>query len=56
MDFVFNGNDILSFIFPLKPLLPLDWDQYLKKSYFLQVETILIFQTLIQMEAVFWST
>ena len=27
-DFLFNGNDILSFIFSLKPLLPFDGDQY----------------------------
>ena len=33
-DFLFNGNDILSFIFSLKALLPLEGDQYLKKSHF----------------------
>ena len=33
-DFIFHGNDILLFIFSLKPLLPLEGDQYLKKSYF----------------------
>ena len=32
--FVFNGNDILSFIFSLKPLLPLQGDQYLKEFQF----------------------
>ena len=36
MDFMFNGNDILSLIFSLKPLLLLEEDQYLKKSYFCQ--------------------
>ena len=30
-DFLFNGDDILSFIFSLKPLLPLEGEQYLKK-------------------------
>ena len=35
-DFLFNRNDILSFIFSLKPLLPLEGEQYLKKSYFCQ--------------------
>ena len=28
-DFLFNGNDILSFIFSLKPLLPLEGNQIL---------------------------
>ena len=32
--FLFNGNNILSFIFFLKQLLPLVGDQYFKKSYF----------------------
>ena len=36
MDFLFNGNEILSFIFSLKPFLPLQEGQYLKKSYFYQ--------------------
>ena len=34
MDFLFNGNDFLPFIFSLKPLLLLEGDQYLKQSYF----------------------
>ena len=33
-DFLFNGNNILSFIFFLKSLLPSERDQYLKRSYF----------------------
>ena len=33
-DFLFNGIDILSFIFSLKTSLPLEGNQYLKKSYF----------------------
>ena len=32
----FSGSDILSFIFSLKPSLPLEGDQYLKKSYLCQ--------------------
>ena len=32
-DFLFNDNDIHSVIFSLKPLLPLERDQYLKNSY-----------------------
>ena len=32
-DFLFNGNDILLFIFSLKPLLLLEVDQYLKKAF-----------------------
>ena len=39
-DFLFNGNDILSFIFSLKPLLPLERDQYLKKILFLLVKPL----------------
>ena len=35
-NFLLSGTDILSFIFPLKVLLPLEQDQYLKKSYFSQ--------------------
>ena len=50
-DVLFNGNDILSLISSLKPLLPLEGDQYLKKILFLLVKTAL--QTLIQTEAVF---
>ena len=33
-DFLFSGNNILSLIFSLKPLLPLEGDQYLEKSCF----------------------
>ena len=50
-DVLFNGTDILSLISSLKPLLPLEGDQYLKKILFLLVKTAL--QTLIQTEAVF---
>ena len=38
-NFLFNGSDILSFIFSLKLLLPLKEDQCLKKSYFCQCKT-----------------
>ena len=34
MGFLFNRNDIPSFIFSLKPLMPLERDQYSKESYF----------------------
>ena len=31
-DFPFNGNDIFSFVFSLKPLLQLEGDQYFLKN------------------------
>ena len=40
MDFLFNRNDIYSFIFSLKPLLLLEGAQYLKKMLFLLLETV----------------
>ena len=33
-NFLFSKNDVLSFIFSLKPLLLSEGDQYLKKPYF----------------------
>ena len=39
MDFLFNGSDILSFIFSLKPFFPLEGGQYFKKILFL-LETV----------------
>ena len=40
MDFLFNWEDIISFIFSFKPLLLLERDQDFKKILFLLMETV----------------